>query len=85
MAWIKVLGEDDVSDGQPELAALFDQVRDPRSGALDNIMSIHSLHPAGLRAHFDLYSSAMRPTRSLRKADREMIAVVVSRINDCHY
>ena len=85
MAWIDVVPEDDARDDGSELAELYERVRDPHTHALDNIMSIHSLHPAGLQAHFDLYSAAMRPTRSLRKADREMIAVVVSRINDCHY
>ena len=85
MAWIRVIGETEARNEQEDLLDLYEQVRDPGSGILDNIMSIHSLHPAGLKAHFDLYRAAMRPTRGLRKADREMIAVVVSRVNDCHY
>jgi len=82
MAWIETV-DDQRAEG--ELAELYDRVRDSRTGVIDNIMSVHSLHPAGLRAHFDLYTAAMAGTESLRKVDREMIALVVSRINDCHY
>jgi AhpD family alkylhydroperoxidase len=32
-----------------------------------------------------LYRQAMRGTRTLRKVEREMIALVVSRVNECHY
>jgi alkylhydroperoxidase family enzyme len=52
---------------------------------VDNVLKIHSLHPEGLHAHFAVYGAAMKGTATLPKADREMIAVVVSRINDCHY
>ncbi len=82
MSWIDTVGPEDADD---ELKRLYDRVRDPHSGELDNIMRVHSLHPRGLEAHYELYASAMRPTPSLRRADREMIALVVSRINDCHY
>ena len=58
---------------------------DPESGRVDHILSIHALHPAGLEAHLLLYKTVMRSTRGLRKVDREMIAVVVSKINHCHY
>lgn len=60
-------------------------MRDPRTGQLDHILQIHSLHPAGLAAHFQLYRTAMRASRSLRKVERELIAFVVSQANDCHY
>ena len=45
-------------------------------------MKIHSLNPDGLAAHFELYRTAMRSTRTLPKVDREMIAVVVSVANE---
>jgi alkylhydroperoxidase family enzyme len=38
-----------------------------------------------MAAHDALYRSAMRGTATLRKADRELIAMVVSAANDCHY
>ena len=82
MAWIRTVDEGD-ADG--ELAELYERVQDPHSGAVDNIMRIHALHPRGLAAHFELYRAVMRPTKGLPGAEREMIALVVSRINACHY
>ncbi len=82
MSWIDTVAPD---DAEAELAELYRQVLDPTSGQLDNIMRIHSLHPRGLAAHQEVYSAVMRPTPSLRRAEREMIALVVSQINECHY
>jgi alkylhydroperoxidase family enzyme len=82
MAWIRTVSEAAADD---ELTELYDEVRDPRTGQLDNILQIHSLDPGGLAAHFQLYSAVMRSSRSLRKVERELIALVVSRVNDCHY
>ena len=81
-AWIDTVAE---ADADEELAELYIQVRDPVSGQLDHVMMVHSAHPAGLRAHFDLFTAVMRPTASLRGAEREMIALVVSQLNACHY
>ena len=82
MSWIETVDEEDAGG---ELARLYAQVVDPNSGAVDNIMKIHSLHPSGLRAHFAIYSAAMTGTPGLRKVDREMIALIVSGANECHY
>ena len=81
-AWIRTVPQD---EAESELSELYRLVLDPHSGQLDHILQVHSLHPAGLRAHFDLYSAVMRSTRGLRKADREMIALVVSSVNECGY
>jgi alkylhydroperoxidase family enzyme len=82
MSWIVTIDEHDAGE---ELAPLYEQMVDPQSGRVDNILRIHGLHPAGLEAHFRLYRAVMRSTPALSKVDREMIALVVSRINDCHY
>ncbi len=82
MSWIDVISE---AAADEELSALYDRARDPQTGQVDNILAIHSLHPRGLGAHLELYQAVMSGTSTLRKVDREMIAVVVSRINDCHY
>jgi alkylhydroperoxidase family enzyme len=82
MAWIDTIPEDEW-DG--DLAPLFERVVDRAAGRVDNIMQIHSLDPAGLAAHDALYRSAMAGTRTLRKVERELIALVVSLVNDCHY
>ncbi len=82
MAWIKVREPHELND---ELLELYANAEDPESGEVDNILSIHSLHPAGLRAHFELYRTVMTGSRSLRKVERELIALVVSQANSCHY
>ena len=82
MSWIPVVPE---TEAEGQLAKLYEQSRDPATGELDNILTIHSLHPSGLAAHLGLYRSVMTSSRTLRKVERELIAVVVSQINQCHY
>jgi alkylhydroperoxidase family enzyme len=82
MSWIETI-DDRTWDG--ELGELRSRVVDPGSGRVDHIMSIHSLNPRSLAAHDAVYRSAMRGTGALRKVDRELIAYVVSQINECHY
>lgn len=82
MAWIDTIPTEDAPE---ELRELYRRVTDPGTGQLDHIMQIHSLHPAGLRAHFELYRAVMQATPGLSVAEREMIALVVSRANGCHY
>lgn len=83
MAWISELPDDEAL--LPEVADLFEAHRDADTGVVDSIMSVHSLHPAGLAAHNELYRAVMSGTRTLRKVERELIALVVSLENECHY
>ncbi len=80
--WIQVVAD---NEAEGLLKELYDQERDRRSGEIDNIMSIHSLNPETLRAHADLYHTVMHGKSGLSFAEREMIGVVVSAINKCHY
>lgn len=82
MAWIEIRGEE---QAQERLVALYARMVDPAYGRVDLIMQIHSLHPDGLAAHDALYRASMKSTKTLRKVEREMIAVVVSKMNGCHY
>lgn len=82
MAWIETVPDD---EWRGELAALYARVVDPTHGRVDHIMAVHSLNPTGLAAHDALYRSAMTGTASLRKIERELIALVVSLENECHY
>ena len=82
MPWIDAPHEDEWED---ELARLKDRVIDPKWNRVDWIMRIHGLDAGSLEAHHILYRQAMKSTRTLRKVEREMIAVVVSGINECHY
>lgn len=68
-----------------ELGRLVGRVVDGTTGRVDAIMQIHSLNPRALAAHDAVYRSAMAGTKSLRKVDRELIALTVSLLNDCHY
>ncbi len=82
MAWIDTIRED---EWEGDLGALSGQVADRATGRVDNIMQIHSLNPRALAAHDALYRSAMAGTATLRKVERELIALTVSQLNDCHY
>ena len=81
-AWIEMVAP---AQADGELAELYGEIVDPQSGQLDHVLQVHSLHPAGLRAHFALYRAVMRPTRSLRLVDRELVAFVTSLQGGCHY
>ena len=80
--WIETV-PDDEWDG--DLAPLHPQVVDPHWERVDHIMAIHSLNPRGLAAHHGVYASAMAGTATLRKVERELVALVVSLENHCHY
>ena len=82
MAWIARVPDD---EWHGELEPLRERVIDRDLGRIDNIMSVHSLNPRGVAAHDALYRSAMAGTATLRKVERELVAYVVSEINDCHY
>ena len=81
MAWIKMIRED---EAKGQLKKTYDLLTEPWGG-VDNILKIHSLNPRSLRSHFDLYKTVMRGRSELSVIQREMIAVVVSTINQCHY
>ncbi len=51
----------------------------------DNIIRIHGVNSRSMRSHYDLYVDLMRRPGPLSREQREMIAVVVSGINGCHY
>jgi len=81
MAWIKVIPREEAT---VELAEQYDRIGGP-NGRVANILAVHSLNPAALRAHYDLYRTIMFGPSELSRAQREMIAVVVSSANRCHY
>jgi alkylhydroperoxidase family enzyme len=82
MPWIETIHEDEW-DG--DLSVFKDEVTDPKWGRVDWIMRIHSIDPGSLHAHKVLYQQAMKGTPTLRKVEREMIALVVSQLNECQY
>ncbi|MCY4067534.1 MAG: carboxymuconolactone decarboxylase family protein [Acidimicrobiaceae bacterium] len=82
MARIEVIPDESWDD---ELGELHAQVVDRRHGRVDHVLAVHSLNPASMKAHMGLYRSAMAGTDTLRKVERELIALVVSLENGCHY
>lgn len=81
-AWIQVIPEAEAAD---ELKSLYEQEWDQEKQGVDNILAIHSLNPPALRAHADLYHTIMHSKSPLSRSEREMVAVLVSTINNCHY
>lgn len=81
MAWIRTISE---SEATGRLRELYEKVEEPWGG-VDSILKIHSLNPASLEAHYELYATLMRGPSELSRAEREMIAVVASKANRCHY
>ncbi len=56
-----------------------------RAGKIFNIVKLSSLSPQILKASMDFYVSLMHRDFVLSRATKEMIAVVVSKVNKCHY
>lgn len=81
MAWIKVVSED---DAQGLLARVYDAAI-KRAGRVFNIMRVQSNNAPVLKSSMDLYAAIMHGQSTLTRSQREMLAVVVSRANGCHY
>jgi uncharacterized peroxidase-related enzyme len=56
-----------------------------RAGKVFNVVKAMSLRPGVLRKSMQLYREAMFGPSGLTRIEREFLAVVVSRANDCHY
>ncbi len=56
-----------------------------RAGKVCHVLRIQSVNPPALQGSISLYAALMHGSSPLSRAQREMIATVVSRTNDCHY
>jgi uncharacterized peroxidase-related enzyme len=81
MAWIKTIQPD---DARGELKGEYDKAI-KRAGKVFNILKLQSLNPENLRASMQLYLATMYGPSGLSRADREMLATVVSWANHCFY
>jgi alkylhydroperoxidase family enzyme len=81
MAWIEIIDEPEPGG---DLHRIYEDQR-KQAGAVANILKIHSIEPRVLRAHLQFYKAAMHTRGELNQRDRELIAVVVSRANNCEY
>lgn len=81
MANLRLVDEDDAS-------GLLKEEYDAavaRAGKVFNIVKAMSLRPGTLRRSMQLYREVMFGRSGLSRIERELLAVVVSRANDCHY
>ncbi len=81
MAYIETISE---ADATGELARWYRRAGNP-DGTVDNVMRIHSLNVETLRTHFEMYTATMHRPSPLSRAEREMVAVAISRLNGCDY
>lgn len=81
MAWIRKVPE---SEARGPLAESYAAAR-KRAGRVYEIVQAMSLSPRILDASMRLYLEILRGPSGLTRAQRELLAVVVSRVNLCHY
>ncbi len=81
MAYVKKLPPED-ADGL--LERIFES-RMKSAGRLWEIVAVQSLNPETLRESMRLYGQVMFGESPLSRSQREMIAVVTSQVNECHY
>ncbi|HZT53846.1 MAG TPA: peroxidase-related enzyme [Gaiellaceae bacterium] len=81
LSWLRVPAPEEVTAGAK---ALWEQPLE-RLGFVPNVLRAYALRPRHLELWWAFYDELMRGESGLTKAQREMIAVVVSAANRCHY
>lgn len=81
MPWIKQIS---IEEATGLLKTQFDTAL-KRAGRVWHIVHIMSLNPRALRDSIGFYSTIMMGESPLSRVQREMLAVVVSTVNECHY
>ena len=81
MAWIRTVSESEATGiVREEYEAGIE-----RAGRVYNIVKLFSIKPESLKAFINQYKVLMFGPSKLSRAQREMIATVVSQINACRY
>jgi uncharacterized peroxidase-related enzyme len=81
LTWLRVPDEDDLP---AEVGALYETPRE-KLGFVPNVLRLFALRPSHLLRWNEHYEELMKGDSGLSKAEREMIAVVVSVANECRY
>src|SRR5262245_51260594 len=81
ISWFPIPSEDQLPEN---LRKLFNKARE-KVGFVPNVFRVFSFRPERLSAWFAHYKQLHEPTDNLNAAEREMIAVAVSRANGCLY
>lgn len=56
-----------------------------RAGKVYNIVKAMSLRPGVMKQSMEMYKAVMFGPSGLTRAERELLATVTSRHNECHY
>ena len=81
MAYINQVSSDDATGPTERLY----QAAIGRAGEVANIIRVMSQDGTSANASMGLYVAIMKTKNSLTPAQREMLATVVSNVNDCFY
>jgi len=81
MPYIKTIQEQDAT---AQLKDLYTRYANP-DGSVDQVLKVHSLNPASLEAHCQLYIQSCHKPSPLTRAEREILGTTVSRLNNCTY
>jgi hypothetical protein len=90
MTWIRTIGMEDADEKLRRLmeatrASYPKEYASPVSPGGDSIVTSHTLIPDALYHIFSGYAAMMSPDLPLTRAQHEMIATMVSAVNDCYY
>lgn len=67
------------------LARIYDAAMKRAGGVVAGIIKVMSQDPASCEASMGFYVAVMKTDNELSPARREMLAAVVSNVNDCFY
>ena len=81
MARIRTVAPEDATGGLKKF--YDDSIR--RAGKVYHIVRLHSLRPDILRGFLGLYMTLMLKPGALARWQKEALAVVTSKTNECHY
>ncbi len=81
MAFIRQIAE---ADATGPLKRVYDAATG-REGSVAGIVKVMSLDPATVQASMQFYMSLMKRSNSLKGSQKELLATVVSNVNDCYY
>ncbi len=81
MSYIKTIDEEKATG---KLKEVYESIAG-KGRKIAHILKVQSLNPEVLESHYQFYRSIMFGKSKLNRAQREMIATVVSVENKCHY
>jgi len=81
LSYIKMIDEE---KAMGKLKEVYESIAG-RGRKMAHILKVQSLNPEAMKTHYQFYRSIMFSESNLTRAQREMIATIVSIENKCHY